>query len=445
MREILPDPSQDNPFERCLFNREKYADSIINLIDNNNNGFVLSIDNDWGMGKTTFIKMLERKISNNFDTIYLNVWENDYETDPLIYITSELKKYAKELDLEDKIAPIIKNVKKITMSVVKSAVFHQLSKFTGEEATKEIISALSNSTDDIIENQIEKSSEREDNIGNLKDNLKSFLENRNNKKPLIIFVDELDRCRPDYSVKFLEVIKHFFSVDNIVFILSIDKNQLGAAIKGFFGSDSINPNQYLKKIIDIELKLPYPNLENFINEKFNDINYDFVNTSFIDNSHFNRVSIALNFFIKNDNVSPRTLNRIINHYKISIRTFTKNNFLDPYALIFLIYLYHCRTELYDNLKSRNTLQLEKILSILKQHDDNISVFDINRVILHVFGSLNFIYNNNLNNFDVEKLIFKKSNAGAPDLFINRYFSEISGYYNNANEFDYFNRIEFITA
>ena len=66
-------------------------------------------------------------------------------------------------------------------------------------------------------------------------------------------IDELDRCNPHYSVLVLERIKHIFSVPGIVFILSVDKKQFGNAIRGYYGSDLIDANEYLRRFIDLDL------------------------------------------------------------------------------------------------------------------------------------------------------------------------------------------------
>lgn len=42
---------------------------------------------------------------------------------------------------------------------------------------------------------------------------------KKNKQPIVIIIDELDRCRPDYAVKTLEVLKHFFDVSGFVWKL----------------------------------------------------------------------------------------------------------------------------------------------------------------------------------------------------------------------------------
>ena len=43
---------------------------------------------------------------------------------------------------------------------------------------------------------------------------------------LIIFVDELDRCKPTYAVRLLERIKHYFNNPNVTFIFAVDLGQL---------------------------------------------------------------------------------------------------------------------------------------------------------------------------------------------------------------------------
>ena len=55
------------------------------------------------------------------------------------------------------------------------------------------------------------------------------------RKPVVIFIDELDRCKPDYSLLLLERMKHLLNIEGIVFILSIDRNQLENSIKTVYG------------------------------------------------------------------------------------------------------------------------------------------------------------------------------------------------------------------
>lgn len=81
--------------------------------------------------------------------------------------------------------------------------------------------------------------------------------------PIVIIIDELDRCRPDYAVKTLETLKHFFDIPGFVFILSIDEKQLKSSVKKLFGTD--NFDGYKRKFINNSFILPKPNREDFTN------------------------------------------------------------------------------------------------------------------------------------------------------------------------------------
>ncbi|MGL4631134.1 MAG: P-loop NTPase fold protein [Leadbetterella sp.] len=83
----IPD---DNPFENCKLNRKVYAENLTQIILNYPKGFVLAIDNEWGGGKTTFVKMWEQLLKiKNIKTVFFNAWENDLNQDgssPLFYL-----------------------------------------------------------------------------------------------------------------------------------------------------------------------------------------------------------------------------------------------------------------------------------------------------------------------------------------------------------------------
>lgn len=72
---------------------------------------------------------------------------------------------------------------------------------------------------------------------------------------MVFFIDELDRCRPNFSVKLIERLKHFFDVPNLVFILLLNKEQLEKAIEGTYGV-GIDASAYLAKFIHLNLRLP---------------------------------------------------------------------------------------------------------------------------------------------------------------------------------------------
>ena len=56
------------------------------------------------------------------------------------------------------------------------------------------------------------------------------------RRKIIIFVDELDRCRPTYAIEVLECVKHLFSVEGLVFVLALDDEQLRNTIASVYGA-----------------------------------------------------------------------------------------------------------------------------------------------------------------------------------------------------------------
>lgn len=72
---------------------------------------------------------------------------------------------------------------------------------------------------------------------------------------LVIFIDELDRCRPTFAIEMLESIKHYFDDDRIIFVLSVNKSQLIHTISRYYGDD-FDGNLYLNKFFDINIQLP---------------------------------------------------------------------------------------------------------------------------------------------------------------------------------------------
>ncbi len=82
--------------------------------------------------------------------------------------------------------------------------------------------------------------------------------------PIFIFIDELDRCRPDYAISLLEIVKHIFDIKNFVFIIATDTDQLQHSIKNVYGND-FSANDYLGRFFHRRFTLKSPELKELIN------------------------------------------------------------------------------------------------------------------------------------------------------------------------------------
>lgn len=75
-------------------------------------------------------------------------------------------------------------------------------------------------------------------------------------KKLFIFIDDLDRCLPENTVKLIEAIKNFLSADNTLFVLAIDQRVISEMIEKKYNIHNWYGTEYLLKIIPYYFELP---------------------------------------------------------------------------------------------------------------------------------------------------------------------------------------------
>ncbi|MBW9267991.1 MAG: KAP family NTPase [Candidatus Thiodiazotropha sp. (ex. Lucinisca nassula)] len=77
--------------ELDIFNRKPFGESLLNLIQNTDDELVLALDAPWGEGKSTFIRMWQGLLAEkHVKHIYFDAFENDYQPDPFLAISSHI-------------------------------------------------------------------------------------------------------------------------------------------------------------------------------------------------------------------------------------------------------------------------------------------------------------------------------------------------------------------
>ena len=315
--------------------RNKYLTKFIRIICNNGDNRIFSLDGNWGSGKTVFVKKLEllinyfsfyeegEKIDNNnqinssfeiktesiqkmeillsnseyikikdmvkescVNAIYFNAWEHDDEGDPIISIISEI---IKKFDLLDS----TKNVKSVSLSSNITSLF----KFLNFGQVDLNIALNTENLSEIIELK-----------DRIKDSLQTTLNDiiNENCNKLVIFIDELDRCRPDYAINLLERLHHFLDDERVIIVLSTNIEELVNTISTKYGN-GFSAEKYLDKFIDEHLFLPNVSIESYLKTFDTQLNL---------NSR-TWVSIVITSFIKYNNLSMRQINQYIgcmNHF-----------------------------------------------------------------------------------------------------------------------------------
>ena len=257
---------QDDPFANDLFDRQTLIEPLTRLITSLEKPFVLSIEAPWGQGKTTFIEMWKQRLKNdNRIVLEYNAWENDYSNDPLanfvISLSSQISNTYGDLGVSNLFKKLAQTTGKLTtlglpiiLSILSRGIIDKkttkfISKLFKPSDIEKLLMTASNELVEAVEKQIEANNSFKNSLSDLTKILQ-----RKNKRPLIIFIDELDRCRPDFALSLLERIKHLFSVEGIVFILAIERKQIETSLKSIYGNE-MDVNNYLRRFFDLRIKL----------------------------------------------------------------------------------------------------------------------------------------------------------------------------------------------
>lgn len=262
---FIPSPIIDksHEFENDIFNRKPLAELLNGYIDRLTDGCVIGIDAPWGEGKSWFCKNWYYSLYN-FDkqkTVYIDAFQNDYIEDPFLLICGELIGLLTEDEKIEKrdLVEAGKAVGRALLPIATKLAVNAVGKIVlgTSDCDEKIAEIIENGFNTAIDKKLEKllanrKSDKEI-LDNFKDKLKTVAAKQ--EKPIVVFVDELDRCKPTFAVQFIERIKHFFDIPNIVFVLFLNRLQLEGAIKGTYG-DEIDAKAYLGKFIQLFLQLP---------------------------------------------------------------------------------------------------------------------------------------------------------------------------------------------
>jgi len=271
-----------SPFANDKLNRQESAEALTQFVTSTNDSMVVCIDAPWGQGKTTFLKMWEQHLKdNNIPTLYFNAWENDFSDDALVSLIGEISSSIDEISKsgdQAKAHEYLGKAKSLGITLLKRSVPVAAKIATAGALDLDNITeqALSNFAESVAKEQLEKYEKSKKTLKAFRDSLSelaSSITNNDTPKPLIFIIDELDRCRPNFSIEILEKAKHFFNVDNIVFVLGADKTQLGHSIKAIYGSE-LNVNGYLRRFIDFDYVLPPPEKGQFVKALFNKFSFN---------------------------------------------------------------------------------------------------------------------------------------------------------------------------
>lgn len=299
-------PTEENllsTYKNDQIGRNTDIHAFVDILNSLEDSCSIALDGAWGSGKTFFVKQAKmvlescspieskseyrdevKTVWKNYHSgkepefqaqlcVYYDAWENDNDGDPILSLVYSI------LQQVDEETPFPKD-NKIFEKVAALA-----DCITGKSTTAVLESMKSNSVLD----DLRKSKSVHSTIAEFLDHL---LDERANR--LIVIIDELDRCKPDYAVRVLEKIKHYFDNERITFVFAVNVQELQHTISSYYGSH-FDSCRYLDRFFDLRIALPPANLQRYyqsIDFQSDYYTVDFVCKKIIEKFHFSLREIS---------------------------------------------------------------------------------------------------------------------------------------------------------
>ena len=227
--------------------RQPFIDMLKTIVQSqrgNPAGYSFAIDGEWGCGKTWVLDALEEQLSADGGSPYLvfryNAWENDFYDEPLAAILSvmigRLNGVTKQKSVyESAVDEMIKEVSASLIDLV-SGIAYGVAKIDIKESIKRkkgFFTRIKKGTE-ISADEINTMLPLKNALSVVRENIKKLSDTFS----VILIVDELDRCLPEYAIKVLERLHHVCNALPVVQIAAYSGRALANAISQVYGGQS---------------------------------------------------------------------------------------------------------------------------------------------------------------------------------------------------------------
>ena len=230
-----------NAFDRDQLDRKGHVKALCRVISTIDDHGIITIDAPWGAGKTAFLKMTEAHLqSTGIRVVEFNAWLESYTQSPMVDLVSAIDRRLGTSLTED----IVTTLKTVTTALTRAGVrfvshgyFDPDDMETGEPRVFDLWSEPESKVKDFTER-----------LGKLA---------TSGEGPIVVTIDELDRCRPAYALDLLDTVRHLFAIDGVVIVLAINRTELCHSIETIYGAE-FNVDRYLRRFADLSIRLPAP-------------------------------------------------------------------------------------------------------------------------------------------------------------------------------------------
>lgn len=313
---ILVDEIADEPTNDF----DKLSKTLAEIIKNSKPHFTIGVYGEWGTGKTTLMRAIEKKLNvdepdlkkSKILPIWFNAWR--YEREEQFATIAMMKTIAYGMAEHIKFGSVADIIKKGLVVFAKDIVSQLALQVITEEGVKDFEKNFTEKQKFL--SNMEKDTIYFDGLNAISEQMKKIREKKGgNDYRIVVFIDDLDRCSPKKALEVLESIKVFLDIEGFVYVLGISHNTIDRLITYAYKEVEVEGSDYIKKIIQIPIKIPSWEKRDLMDLIENNLSKNLKSEYaelIIDNSDIITDAVDNN---------PRQLKRFINNLIIAYETF----------------------------------------------------------------------------------------------------------------------------
>ena len=345
-------------FKNDLLDRKESIYVLTAVISSIEGPCVVAVDAEWGAGKTTFLKLWAQHLRNEqYPVVEYNAWETDYASHPFAALFDAMLG-----DLTDTREQFVEDLKDIGAELVRSLGMHFLGS-VGLRPVMTLVAKLGESQPS-APSSLDEYREMKDQLAKFKRALEkaaSKLRGSTGRHvPLVVFVDELDRCRPSYAIELLEVAKHLCSVDGVVFVFGINQAQLKHSVSVLYGA-GFDSAAYLHRFFDLNFLLPASDRKNFVDRHL----YATGLATFFASGEQSKIADAwLRSYLSSQDISIRSVAQLAHRAGLALAALPSNMWRFQWATVVALIIKTADPEVYRRIRAGTILDEEAYPELL---------------------------------------------------------------------------------
>jgi len=381
-----------------------YTPRISFLYQNIEHGSVSILHGRWGTGKSTFARKLKVHLeSDGFSVSYFDAFANDYTESPFLALNAhfireielsgnsatdsgkKIKAHAAKAGRHILTAGAKIGVKAITLGLIGGPEIVDLGKIA-EDISEEAGEISEAAAKRILENFADSESEFAAFRSAISGLPKALAGESSVIGKTVVIIDELDRCRPDFAIGILEILKHLFDADDLHFLLVTNRDFLKESVRAKYGLDS-HADEYLEKFYDFIVYFEEPQSGRFqhaaatlVGRQIDELISD---SDGQDKAELKEYLQQLAFGF---DMTLRQAEAIATNASLAYLTFNSRVFR-PTILIAIMSLYRTRfPHIYESIKRRD-FDVKELLSVFDgtNFDEHFSIERV-KAIIEYYGS-----------------------------------------------------------